>query len=453
MAGRYPKESAELSPHLSEFGLIRARIFVEAELLKAYADEGLIAPLESPEVAFLDSFSTDFSLDDGVRVKDLERKADHDVVAVVNFMKERLAADGFDKLVPLVHLGPTSEDIDNIAVTITQREARDKVVIPEMDRLTGSIIKLADDTKDSPIINISHGQPAGYDTFGRNMAVFAQRLVRQREKLAQFQFDGKFNGIIGTWSGQRAAFPEESIEWWMGFSQRFVESFGLRPLMLTTQNNPHDDLVEYLQTLQRFNNILHGFESDVWDYISRRMLKQKPSGAGSSTGAAKINPWRAEHAEAMEEVASGLISTMTSNLQEYRLARDLSDKTMMRFLGEVLAVSMNAWDYARRQIELVTPNTQKMEETISEDLSPLSEALQLVLRRAGYANAYEFIRSKTQGKEFSQEQWRELIAEVIQDLNISDEQVTQQLQALTPASFIEDARAITEIVLHQLGLS
>lgn len=103
MAGRYPKESARLSPWLSEFGIIRARIFVESELLKAYSGDGLIPSLSPEEIGFLDGLSANLDLEGGKRVKALEKKADHDVVAAVNYMKEKLQESPHSRLVGLVY--------------------------------------------------------------------------------------------------------------------------------------------------------------------------------------------------------------------------------------------------------------------------------------------------------------------------------------------------------------
>lgn len=448
MDGRYRKDALPLIPWLSEWGLLRTRCFVEAEYVKALSSVGIIPALEEVEKEFLVSIATNFSIDDGLRVKELEKTTGHDVVAVINFIKEKLMGVEFGHLAEFIHIGPTSEDIDNLAVRINVRNAIDTVLFPGMESVIGSISNLANDTKDAPMIARTHGQVAAADTFGRKMLVFVDRLQRQMEKVKRSQFDGKFNGIVGTWSGFRAAFPEMELEQWIAFSHEFIESFGFTPIDYTSQSNPNDDIADMLQTIQRFDNILHGFGSDIWDYISGGYLKQKPEpgSSGSSTGAAKVNPWRQEHAGAMLRLAPGLAGVLVDNIVEYRLERQITDKTLLRFLGEILSVNLNAWRYTTDGLALIQPNLKRMNQTIYQDVSYLSEALQLILRKHGVATGYEIVKRKTQGREFTPRKWASMIEKLIKELKLTDEDVIRQLRSLSPQPFIDDARKLTEIL-------
>lgn len=432
--GRYHKTGETLAPYLSEWGLIRARIFVESELLKEYAQQGLINPLTDQENAYLDSLSSDFSIEDGKKIKQLEKKADHDVVAVVNFMKEKLREGDLHHLVEFIHLGPTSEDIDNIALRLVLSAVRENIIIPSIQTLFEQLESFIEVTKDKRMIGRTHGQPAGVTTLGKEMLVFRNRLAEETDKVSSLKFTGKFNGIIGTFSGQRAAFYEKSLDWWKDFSKKFVESFGLRNIDYTSQGNPNDDIAEYLQIEQRINNILHGFSRDLWEYIKDRFLKQSVSGSGSSTGAAKVNPWRLEHAEAMLEMANGISETLVRNIQEYRLQRDLSDKTLLRFLGTVLGCGLNAREYIVKQLQLITPDDKVMEASINEDWAFLSEALQLILRSNGIENAYELVRSRTQGVKLDPIAWGLLIDRLLNELHIdeSNKELFLKLRMMSP---------------------
>lgn len=448
MDGRYLKTAELLSPYLSEWGLMRARLFVESELLKEYSNQGLIDKLSKNETAYLDSLSEDFTLRDGLTVKQFEKKSDHDVVAIVNYMKQKLGQNGHQRLTELVHLGPTSEDIDNIAIRLGLMNAKDQVITLALDKVISTLNEMADDNRNSVMAGRTHGQIAGVTTFGKEMSVFVDRLEKETLNIREFQFSGKFNGIIGTFSGQRAAFMDKDIKWWVDFSKKFVESFGLKFILKTSQGNPNDDVATFFQNQQRINNILHGLSRDIWDYIKSKLLKQKITGSGSSTGAAKVNPWRAEHAEAMLEMANGMAGVLINNIQEYRLQRDLSDKTLLRFSGETLACGLNAWEYITRQLELVTPDLKSMENTAYEDWSFLSEAFQLILRNHGIEGAYEMIRQKTQGKAFSQIEWTEMIKQLIADLNLdpeTDSNLIDTLNYLSPRIFAEDAIKLANI--------
>ena len=73
--GRYESKVSALREHFSEFGLIRNRIKVEIEWLKALAaapELAEIAPFSAATVAELDAVIADFSVADGEAVKAID---------------------------------------------------------------------------------------------------------------------------------------------------------------------------------------------------------------------------------------------------------------------------------------------------------------------------------------------------------------------------------------------
>ncbi|MEO6146801.1 MAG: lyase family protein, partial [Sulfuriferula sp.] len=94
--GRYAAKVEALREHFSEFGLIRYRVTVEIEWLKALAAEPALheVPAFSPAtIEVLNAVATDFSEDDAKRVKEIERTTNHDVKAVEYFLRERFASN------------------------------------------------------------------------------------------------------------------------------------------------------------------------------------------------------------------------------------------------------------------------------------------------------------------------------------------------------------------------
>ena len=83
--GRYESKVSALREHFSEFGLIRNRVKVEIEWLKALAaapELAEIAPFSAATVAELDAVIADFSVADGEAVKAIEATTNHDVKAM-----------------------------------------------------------------------------------------------------------------------------------------------------------------------------------------------------------------------------------------------------------------------------------------------------------------------------------------------------------------------------------
>ena len=144
--GRYAAKLDALRPHLSEFALIRSRVLVEVEWLRALADAGLP---ELPRISQglandLGKLVTEFSADDAERVKAIERTTNHDVKAVEYFLKERLAGNAeFDRVSEFIHFACTSEDINNLSYALMLRDARDRALLPKLDGIVSVLRGMA----------------------------------------------------------------------------------------------------------------------------------------------------------------------------------------------------------------------------------------------------------------------------------------------------------------------
>jgi adenylosuccinate lyase len=94
--GRYRGKVAALSDHFSEFGLIRYRVLVEVEWLKALCAAPALAeilPLSAATLEQLDRLVKDFSVTDAEAIKAIESRTNHDVKAIEYWLRERLGAN------------------------------------------------------------------------------------------------------------------------------------------------------------------------------------------------------------------------------------------------------------------------------------------------------------------------------------------------------------------------
>src|SRR6185436_11975084 len=121
--GRYARKAAPLREYLSEYALIRYRVLIEVRWLQRLADEpsiGEFPPLEPPVKDVLNAIVDEFSVDDALRVKEVESKTNHDVKAVEYLLRHKLegvpGAGG--NVVPFIHFACTSEDINNLAYAL-----------------------------------------------------------------------------------------------------------------------------------------------------------------------------------------------------------------------------------------------------------------------------------------------------------------------------------------------
>lgn len=277
--GRYGSKTASLRPVFSEYGLIKARITVEVEWLKALAAEPGIAELpalSADDISYLDALVTDFNTADAQIIKDTEKTTNHDVKACEYFLKEKMAAR--QELAPhieFVHFACTSEDINNLSHALMLKQGRDQVLLPAMQALTTAIAELAEQYAAVPMLSRTHGQSASPTTVGKEFANVVHRLQRQTTQLSASPILGKINGAVGNYNAHVSSYPDID---WPALAQKFVSSLGITWNDYTTQIEPHDYIAELFSGINRFNTILIDFNRDVWGYISMGYFKQKKIG-------------------------------------------------------------------------------------------------------------------------------------------------------------------------------
>ena len=334
--GRYRDKVSRLSDYFSEFGLIRYRILVEVEWLKALCDAKAlddIPSLSPATVQQLDAVVRDFSVIDAEAVKQIEARTNHDVKAIEYWLKEKLTDNPeIAGITRFVHFACTSEDINNLCHAMMLRDARTQVMLPAVDALIERLTALAHSTASLPMLSRTHGQPATPSTLGKEMANIVHRLRRQRARVAGVPLTGKINGAVGNYNAHLAAFPDFD---WEKFCRDFVEKLGFEFNSYTTQIEPHDSMAELFDAMARANTILIDLNRDLWGYISLGYFKQKVKAGeiGSSTMPHKVNPIDFENAEGNLGIANALLHHFAEKLPISRWQRDLTDSTVLRNIG------------------------------------------------------------------------------------------------------------------------
>lgn len=123
------------------------------------------------------------------------------------------------------------------------------------------------------MLSRTHGQPASPTTMGKEIAVFAYRLARQRSQIAAVPCLGKMAGAVGNYNAHLSAYPDLD---WEALACKFVsEDLGLEWNPYVTQIESHDYMAELFGAVARFNNILLDWDRDAWGYISLGYFKQR----------------------------------------------------------------------------------------------------------------------------------------------------------------------------------
>ncbi|MBU6415991.1 MAG: adenylosuccinate lyase [Xanthomonadaceae bacterium] len=431
--GRYASKVDALRPIFSEYGLMRRRVAVEIAWLIALSDEPGIAELPPFPVAArtaLRKIADDFSVVDAARVKQIETTTNHDVKAVEYFIKERIGDDpALKQAKEFVHFACTSEDINNLSYALMLRDARDNVLLLELDKTITKLRDLAHANADLPMLSRTHGQTASPTTLGKEMANVVARLERQRTQLAGIDIPGKINGAVGNFNAHAIAYP--GIDW-RAFSRRFVESLGLQWQAYTTQIEPHDGVAEICDAQRRVDIILIDLARDVWGYISLGYFRQrlKQGEVGSSTMPHKVNPIDFENAEGNFGVANALLGHFSEKLPISRWQRDLTDSTTLRALGEAFGHALIGFASLEKGLGKLEVNAERIAADLDHAWEVLAEAIQTVMRRHSLPEPYEQLKALTRGKGITRETLQTFIGSL--DLPAADK---QRLLALTPATY------------------
>lgn len=443
--GRYGRKVAPLAEHFSEFALIRYRVRVELEWLKALAAEpGIVElpPFSAVTLAELDAVVRDFSVADAESVKAIEARTNHDVKAVEYWLRERFEANpevgGHNQF---IHFACTSEDVNNLCHGLMLAESRSRVLLPALDGIIARLTGMAHTLAELPMLARTHGQPATPTTLGKEIANVAARLKRARNRIATVVLPGKINGAVGNFNAHVVAYP--AIDW-PALSRRVVQSLGLEFNAFTTQIEPHDGIAELCDAYARANTILLDLDRDIWGYVSLEYFRQKvlAGEVGSSTMPHKVNPIDFENSEGNLGLANALLGHLAAKLPVSRWQRDLTDSTVLRNLGVALGYTLLAWDSCLKGLGKLEPNPSALQADLDARWEVLAEPIQTVMRRYGIADAYEQLKALTRGKDGITQA---SLAEFIRGLAIPEPEKLRLLQ-LAPSTYTGLAAALARDV-------
>lgn len=439
--GRYRNKVSQLSPIVSEFGLMKYRVEVECAwvlFLSRCAGIAEFMPLRADDEAYVRAIATNFDAKGAKRIKALEATTNHDVKAVEYFLKEAFAQRPvLQQVNEWIHFGCTSEDINNTAYALMIKNARDTVLLPQMQTLIETLDALAQANADLPMLSRTHGQTASPTTLGKEIKNVAARLERQRQQVQNIGLMGKFNGAVGNFNAHKVAYPDLD---WSELTEQFIAELGLQNNPWTTQIEPHDYIAEISHALMRFNQVLLDFDRDIWSYISIEYFKQRKveGETGSSTMPHKINPIDFENSEGNIGIANALLDHMAGKLAVSRWQRDLSDSTVLRNLGTAFAHCSIAYQATLKGLSRLDVNPEAITADLEHSWEVLAEAVQTVMRKLGMPEPYEQLKAVTRGRRLSAEVYQEILIE----LNLPEAAI-EQLRDLTPAAYIGDASALT----------
>ena len=311
---------------------------------------------------------------DPERAREIERESQHDVIAFLRSVTERLGPEG-----RWLHYGLTSSDVLDTATAVVLRDAT-AVVEGELRGLASAVERLARQHRSTPMVGRSHGIHAEPMTFGFKAAGWLAELRRDAERLARAREGigvGKISGAVGTHANVSAA-----------VEAHVCEALGLVPDPAATQVVSRDRHAELLTALAILGGTLERIATEV-RHLQRTEVGEafEPFGAGQQGSSAmphKRNPILAERVTGMARLLRGDALVGLENMALWH-ERDISHSSAERFVFE-RALGVAA--YATRTLATILDGLEVDGARMRANLDQLggmvySEALLLAMIRKG----------------------------------------------------------------------
>jgi len=432
--GRYRNKTVSLSQYFSEEALIRYRVLVEVEYFIALCELPLpqLSGVDKNVYPELRKMYENFSTEDALWIKEIEKTTNHDVKAVEYFIKAAFDKLGLQQYKEFIHFGLTSQDINNTAIPLSTKEAFEKVYLPGLISVVAKLKELSIEWKDIPMLARTHGQPASPTRLGKEIQVFVERLEEQMRLLFNVPFAAKFGGATGNYNAHVVAYPNND---WRKFGNTFVEDvLGLHHSFPTTQIEHYDHFAAFFDALKRINTILIDLDRDIWTYVSMDYFKQKIKAGeiGSSAMPHKVNPIDFENSEGNLGIANAIFEHLSAKLPVSRLQRDLTDSTVLRNIGVPMGHTLIAFEATLKGLNKLLLNEDKFAEDLERNWAVVAEAIQTILRREAYPNPYEALKELTRTNTVIN---KEAIHNFIGTLNVSDA-IKAELMQITPSNYL-----------------
>ena len=432
--GRYSKLVTELQEVFSEYALIKYRVFVEIEWFIHLSKQKHIKELPhltKQSITFLSKIEKNFSLTEARKVKNIEKKTNHDVKAVEYYLRDQfIKSKQLKGLVEFIHFGCTSEDINNISYALMVKDASKLLISNNINKFNDLLKKKAHQYADIPMVSRTHGQVATPTTVGKELANFSSRIDRISMVISETGLRGKMNGAVGNYNAHLIAYPKVD---WEKVSKTFITKVGLLWSPYTTQVEPKDSMAKLFHGHERLNNVLLDFSRDMWGYISLDYFSQKTikGEVGSSTMPHKINPIDFENAEGNLDLANSIFHYLSSKITKSRWQRDLSDSTSMRNIGSCFAYTLIALSSLIKGLNKLQINKKVINQDLENAWEVLTEAIQTVMRKHHMEGGYEVMKKISRGKNIKKED----LHAIINSLDIPSAEKNKLLK-LTPSTYL-----------------
>src|SRR5437867_10490288 len=414
---------------------------VEAALARAESKVGLVPREAAAEIT--KKATTKFVT--VKRVEELERETRHDLMAVVLALTEACAGDAGK----YVHLGATSNDIQDSATALQLRDAI-RVIEEGLDGLIEAFADLATKHKKTIMLGRTHGQAAVPITFGLKVAVFASEVARQRERMRQATpriVVGKMSGAVGT----GAAFGPRALD----IQTSVMTDLGIGFEEAATQVVGRDRHAEFIGVLANLAASLEKFCTEVRN-LQRTEIAEvaeafEAKQVGSSTMAQKENPVASENVCSLARIVRSLVMPALENIPLWH-ERDLTNSAAERIIlphacvliDEMLARTAEVFRTLRVYPDRMKENLEATKGQV------MAEAVMIALvgKGLGRQDAHKLVRETAQKARTKGIHLRDaLLAESKATKVLSKKEIEA---AMDPNAYLGESYAIVDAVVKRV---
>jgi len=352
---------------------------IELLAVEALRDEGVVPDADWERIR---AAASEVDLE---RAREIERESQHDVIAFLRSVTERLGPEG-----RWLHYGLTSSDVLDTATAVILRDAT-AVVEGELARLVEVARRLAIQHRGTPMVGRSHGIHAEPITFGFKVAGWYAELRRDADRLARARQGigvGSISGAVGTHANVSGA-----------VEAHVLGGLGLGTDPAPTQVVSRDRHAELLTTLAILGGTLERVAVEI-RHLQRTEVGEafEPFGTGQQGSSAmphKRNPILAERVTGMARLLRADALVGLENMALWH-ERDISHSSAERFVFER---AMGVAAYATRTLADILDGLEVDADRMRANLDQLggmvySEALLLamVARGADRQAAYRLVQ-------------------------------------------------------------
>ena len=296
---------------------------VEIAACEAWAELGQISPAEVAKIR-----NARF---DVARINQVIEETHHDMTAFLRSVQESLGEEG-----RYIHFGLTSNDVWDTALSLQLLDATDALAAG-LAKLTEVLETRAKEHKRTLQVGRTHGVHAEPITFGLKLALWAQEMKRNQERLGQARHAiaaGKLSGAVGTFATVPPA-VEASV----------CAKLGLSPAPLSNQILQRDRHAQYVTTLAICAGSLEKFATEIRGLQRTEVLEAEEPFSEGQTGSSamphKRNPELCERICGQARLIRGYAVTALEN-QALWHERDISHSSAERI---ILADATTLLDY------------------------------------------------------------------------------------------------------------